>query len=152
MSVETAIVLLFWSAAALIFYVYAGYPAALWVWARVRPRDIAAADAASPAGGTIVIAARNEGRRLRARDRHRQGHRARRQYRRPRAPGLLRPRRRRGARTRPHPELLEDEVRIALGLLGVPRLSALDKSYLRPATPVTLPHATSAFPLLGEGY
>ena len=67
MSVETAIVLLFWSAAALIFYVYAGYPAALWVWARVRPRDIAAADAVSPAGVTIVIAARNEGRRLRAR-------------------------------------------------------------------------------------
>jgi len=49
-------------------------------------------------------------------------------------------------------ELLEDEVRIALGLLGVTRLSALDPSYLRPATPVTLPHATSAFPLLGEGY
>ncbi|MGH8735708.1 MAG: alpha-hydroxy-acid oxidizing protein, partial [Burkholderiales bacterium] len=49
-------------------------------------------------------------------------------------------------------ELLEDEVRIALGLLGVTRLSALDTSYLRPATPVTVPHATSAFPLLGEGY
>ncbi len=49
-------------------------------------------------------------------------------------------------------ELLEDEVRIALGLLGVTRLSALDRSYLRPAVPVTLPHATSAFPLLGEGY
>jgi isopentenyl diphosphate isomerase/L-lactate dehydrogenase-like FMN-dependent dehydrogenase len=49
-------------------------------------------------------------------------------------------------------ELLEDEVRIALGLLGVTRLSALDTSYLRPATPVTLPHATGAFPLLGEGY
>ena len=43
-------------------------------------------------------------------------------------------------------------MRIALGLLGVTRLSALDPSYLRPATPVTLPHATSAFPLLGEGY
>jgi isopentenyl diphosphate isomerase/L-lactate dehydrogenase-like FMN-dependent dehydrogenase len=49
-------------------------------------------------------------------------------------------------------ELLEDEVRIALGLLGVTRLSQLDTSYLRPATPVTLPHVTSAFPLLGEGY
>jgi glycolate oxidase len=49
-------------------------------------------------------------------------------------------------------ELLEDEVRIALGLLGVTRFSALDQSYLRPATPVTFPHATSAFPLLGEGY
>jgi isopentenyl diphosphate isomerase/L-lactate dehydrogenase-like FMN-dependent dehydrogenase len=49
-------------------------------------------------------------------------------------------------------ELLEDEVRIAMGLLGVTRLSALDTTYLRPATPVTIPHATSAFPLLGEGY
>jgi glycolate oxidase len=49
-------------------------------------------------------------------------------------------------------ELLEDEVRIALGLLGVTRLSQLDTTYLRPATPVTPPHATSAFPLIGEGY
>jgi glycolate oxidase len=49
-------------------------------------------------------------------------------------------------------ELLEDEVRIAMGLLGVTRLSQLDTTYLRPATPVTLPHVTSAFPLLGEGY
>ena len=49
-------------------------------------------------------------------------------------------------------ELLEEEVRIAMGLLGVTRLAQLDRSYLRPATPVVLPHATSAFPLLGEGY
>ena len=49
-------------------------------------------------------------------------------------------------------ELLEDEVRIAMGLLGVTKLAQLDRSYLRPATPVILPHATSAFPLLGEGY
>ncbi|HEU5191083.1 MAG TPA: alpha-hydroxy acid oxidase [Methylomirabilota bacterium] len=49
-------------------------------------------------------------------------------------------------------ELLEEEVRIAMGLLGVTKLSQLDPSYLRPATPVGLPHATSAFPLLGEGY
>jgi isopentenyl diphosphate isomerase/L-lactate dehydrogenase-like FMN-dependent dehydrogenase len=49
-------------------------------------------------------------------------------------------------------ELLEEEVRIAMGLLGVTKLSQLDRSYLRPATPVDLPHATSAFPLLGEGY
>ena len=49
-------------------------------------------------------------------------------------------------------ELLEEEVRIAMGLLGVTKLSQLDRSYLRPATPVGLPHATSAFPLLGEGY
>jgi glycolate oxidase len=49
-------------------------------------------------------------------------------------------------------ELLEEETRIAMGLLGVTRLAQLDRSYLRPATPVVLPHATSAFPLLGEGY
>jgi glycolate oxidase len=50
-------------------------------------------------------------------------------------------------------ELLEDEIKIAMGLLGVSRLDDLDRSYLFPATPVTLPHATSAFPLLHEeGY
>ena len=49
-------------------------------------------------------------------------------------------------------ELLEEEIRICLSLLGVSRIAALDGSYLRAATPVTLPHATSAFPLLQEGY
>jgi isopentenyl diphosphate isomerase/L-lactate dehydrogenase-like FMN-dependent dehydrogenase len=50
-------------------------------------------------------------------------------------------------------ELLEEEVRIAMALLGVSRLGQLDRSYMHPATPVTLPHATSAFPLLHEeGY
>jgi isopentenyl diphosphate isomerase/L-lactate dehydrogenase-like FMN-dependent dehydrogenase len=45
-------------------------------------------------------------------------------------------------------ELLEDEIRIAMGLLGVSRLSALDRSYVAPAAPVSAPHVTSAFPLL----
>lgn len=50
-------------------------------------------------------------------------------------------------------ELLEDEIRICLGLLGATRVAALDPSYLHPAPPVTPPHATSAFPLLHEeGY
>ena len=49
-------------------------------------------------------------------------------------------------------ELLEEEVRIGLALLGVDRPSALDPSYLRPATPVGPAHVTSAFPLLDEGY
>ena len=49
-------------------------------------------------------------------------------------------------------ELLEEEVRVALGLLGVDRLAALDPSYVRPAAPVGSPHVTSAFPLLDEGY
>src|SRR5881628_1753143 len=50
-------------------------------------------------------------------------------------------------------ELLEDEIKIAMGLLGVDRLAALDPSYLHSATPVNPPHETSAFPLLDEeGY
>ena len=49
-------------------------------------------------------------------------------------------------------ELLEEEIRICLSLLGVDRIAALDGSYLRAATPVTAPHVTSAFPLLHEGY
>ncbi len=50
-------------------------------------------------------------------------------------------------------ELLEDEIRICLGLLGADRLAVLDRSYVHAATPVTLPHVTSAFPLLAEdGY
>ena len=45
-------------------------------------------------------------------------------------------------------ELLEDEVRRCLGLLGVSRFAELDTSYLHPATPINPPHALSAFPLL----
>jgi glycolate oxidase len=45
-------------------------------------------------------------------------------------------------------ELLEDEVRIAMGLLGVARLSELDATYLHAAEPVGRPSVTSAFPLL----
>jgi isopentenyl diphosphate isomerase/L-lactate dehydrogenase-like FMN-dependent dehydrogenase len=45
-------------------------------------------------------------------------------------------------------ELLEDEVVRCLGLLGVTNFAELDKSYLHPAVPTTLPHVFSAFPLL----
>jgi isopentenyl diphosphate isomerase/L-lactate dehydrogenase-like FMN-dependent dehydrogenase len=45
-------------------------------------------------------------------------------------------------------ELLEDEVRRCLGLLGVNTFTELDKSYLHAATPTNLPHVLSAFPLL----
>lgn len=45
-------------------------------------------------------------------------------------------------------EILEDEIRICLGLLGVARFTALDKSYLCAARPVTTPGVHSAFPLL----
>jgi isopentenyl diphosphate isomerase/L-lactate dehydrogenase-like FMN-dependent dehydrogenase len=45
-------------------------------------------------------------------------------------------------------EILEDEIRICLSLLGVTSYEALDKSYIRPArTPLT-PHVHSAFPHL----
>ena len=49
-------------------------------------------------------------------------------------------------------ELLEHEIRICLGLLGVNGYDELDASLLHPARAVAEPHATSAFPLLAEGY
>lgn len=54
-------------------------------------------------------------------------------------------------------EILEDEVKIALALLGVRGWEELDASYLHPAQPVSDPHILSAFPLLepheeGKGY
>ena len=49
-------------------------------------------------------------------------------------------------------ELLETEIRTALGLLGVDSFAKLDKSYLHKAEPVRTPHVHSAFPLIAEGY
>jgi glycolate oxidase len=49
-------------------------------------------------------------------------------------------------------EILEDEIRICLGLNGASNLGVLDRSCLHAATPVGPAHATSAFPLLEEGY
>ena len=46
-------------------------------------------------------------------------------------------------------EILEDEIRICLGLLGVTSLSALNTSYVTPAAAINLPDTFSAFPLLG---
>ncbi|HYM04863.1 MAG TPA: alpha-hydroxy acid oxidase [Stellaceae bacterium] len=45
-------------------------------------------------------------------------------------------------------ELLEAEIRTSLGLLGVIGFDQLDKTYVTPTTPVTLPGVHSAFPLL----
>jgi isopentenyl diphosphate isomerase/L-lactate dehydrogenase-like FMN-dependent dehydrogenase len=45
-------------------------------------------------------------------------------------------------------ELLEEEVRVCLGLLGVTRFGELDASYLSPETPVAPASVVSAFPLL----
>jgi isopentenyl diphosphate isomerase/L-lactate dehydrogenase-like FMN-dependent dehydrogenase len=45
-------------------------------------------------------------------------------------------------------ELVEDEVKRCLGLLGASTFAQLDRSYLHRAEPVTSPHVLSAFPLL----
>ncbi len=45
-------------------------------------------------------------------------------------------------------ELLEDEVKRCLGLLGVTQFSEIDRSYLHAAAPTSVPHVLSAFPLL----
>ena len=52
-------------------------------------------------------------------------------------------------------ELLEEEMKEVMGLLGVTSLKQLDKSYVAPAMPTTTPGVHSAFPLLNledEGY
>ena len=49
-------------------------------------------------------------------------------------------------------ELVEDEMRICLGLLGVANLKGLDRSYVHAAPPVMPAHVHSALPLIGEGY
>jgi len=52
-------------------------------------------------------------------------------------------------------ELLEEEIRTALGLMGITRLDDLNPGCVAPARPVVRPHVHSAFPLLNlddEGY
>jgi glycolate oxidase len=49
-------------------------------------------------------------------------------------------------------ELLEDEVRRCLGLLGVTSFAELDASYVAPVAPLRREGLDSAFPLLKEGY
>lgn len=45
-------------------------------------------------------------------------------------------------------ELMEDEMLRSMALLGVSTIGELDRSYLHPAVPVTIPSALSAFPLI----
>ena len=45
-------------------------------------------------------------------------------------------------------EILEDEIRICLSLLGVNRYDELDKSYIRAARPAVPSHVHSPFPHL----
>jgi poly-beta-1,6-N-acetyl-D-glucosamine synthase len=54
----------FWLAAVIVSYVYAGYPALLWVWARLRPQRRAYDARSELPSISIVMAARNEGRLL----------------------------------------------------------------------------------------
>jgi len=49
-------------------------------------------------------------------------------------------------------ELLEDEITIALGLLGAPRLEDLGPQHVTRTEPVRPPGFWSAFPLVAEGY
>jgi len=58
---------LFWVSALLIGYVYIGYPAVLAAWARMAPAPVRGGDPVELPGVSIIIAARNEQPRLRAR-------------------------------------------------------------------------------------
>jgi isopentenyl diphosphate isomerase/L-lactate dehydrogenase-like FMN-dependent dehydrogenase len=52
-------------------------------------------------------------------------------------------------------DILEDEMRTAMGLMGIAKLAELDRSYLHAAQPVRESHVFSAFPLLNledKGY
>ena len=49
-------------------------------------------------------------------------------------------------------DLLEQEIRTCLGLLGVCCVEQLDSTYLQHTVSVTPAHVTSAFPLIDEGY
>jgi FMN-dependent dehydrogenase len=42
-------------------------------------------------------------------------------------------------------EILDEEIRVSMGLLGVASVDQLNTSYLRPAHPTTLPHEMSAW-------
>ena len=61
---------LFWAAALIVVYVYAGYPLLLAAWVRLAPRPVARRPAAAPRPWpslSIIIAARNEAARLKPR-------------------------------------------------------------------------------------
>jgi hypothetical protein len=49
-------------------------------------------------------------------------------------------------------EIVENEMRNAMALLGVAKLSELSQRYLAPAEPLSRNWLESAFPLLREGY
>ncbi len=51
---------LYWISLVLILYTYAGYPLALYLWARLRPRPVRKDRSAAEPLVTVVVAARNE--------------------------------------------------------------------------------------------
>lgn len=49
-------------------------------------------------------------------------------------------------------EIIEEEIRISMALLGVSELSGLGPALVEKTQPLLTPHVLSAFPLLDEGY
>jgi isopentenyl diphosphate isomerase/L-lactate dehydrogenase-like FMN-dependent dehydrogenase len=49
-------------------------------------------------------------------------------------------------------ELLENEIRVNMALMGVRTIAELDASLVEKAPPLADPHVLSAFPLLEQGY
>ncbi len=47
-------------------------------------------------------------------------------------------------------EIIHEEIRVCMMLLGITSLDELDGGYLHPTQPVTPPHPLSAFPLFME--
>lgn len=47
-------------------------------------------------------------------------------------------------------EILEEEIIVSMGLLGVTKLDQLNRDYVTPSHPVTQPHPLSAFPVVME--
>ena len=47
-------------------------------------------------------------------------------------------------------DILEEEMIVSMGLLGLARLDQLDRTYLHPASPVAPPHPLGAFPVVME--
>src|SRR5215213_9837334 len=62
MSFEPALKVIFWAAAAALFYTYAGYPALVWAVSRLRPRAVRRGE--SEPTVTVIITAYNEERDL----------------------------------------------------------------------------------------
>ena len=60
--------ILFWVSMFLVVYTYFGYPLVLWLFAKVRPREVLKAEIFPPV--SIIIAARNEADKIRSKLEH----------------------------------------------------------------------------------